>query len=157
MWVMKHWHRPPREVVESPPWRFPKAAWTWAWTPCSWWWCWSWDGWTQVLPTLASLRFCDSHTTWSVAMGLFSDEATKSHEQGEDVRHEAGHHTSAVMIPTSQLQQEANTGTEAVFCCGPSWDISQGFLASHLFSSHNETWFQVMWLCQIGANLNTRR
>lgn len=28
-----HWHRRPREAVEFPLWRSPRAAWTWAWAP----------------------------------------------------------------------------------------------------------------------------
>ena len=42
--VTDHWERLPREVVESPPWRSSKAAWTWAWVPCSGCPCWS-RGW----------------------------------------------------------------------------------------------------------------
>ena len=33
--VMEHWHKLSREAVRSPPWRSPKAAWTWAQAPCS--------------------------------------------------------------------------------------------------------------------------
>jgi len=35
--IMEHWHRFPKEVVGSPPWRFSRAAWRWSWAPCSVW------------------------------------------------------------------------------------------------------------------------
>lgn len=82
----------------------------------------------EVLPTLASLRFFDSHTTWSVATGLFSDKATKSHEQGKDMRHEAGYQHTCNTAPAKSKYRD--------WSCDPNWGISQGFLSSQLFSLH---------------------
>jgi len=37
--VTEQWHRMPREAVDLPPWKSPKAAWTWSWATCSGWPC----------------------------------------------------------------------------------------------------------------------